>query len=175
MQFSIHVEGCRQLQTGHLYAARAVHQAASKRRLAQKRQAGRNSAGLLGASARDGWPLAQLMETELVQRAAAVKQACHCLSSWSVYQHRNLYILQHNDTDLLITTSTAALQGHPYRNSPGQMVLLSETAGDSCKIDMCRCYCMVAAACPSVSTAVAARANVMPSKELVRQLLATVR
>ena len=62
-----------------------------------------------------------------------------------------------------------------YRNSSGQMVLLSDTAGDSGKIDMCRCYCMVAAACPSVSTAVAARAGVMPSKELVKQLLATVR
>eukprot|EP00891_Asterochloris_glomerata_P001080 jgi/Astpho2/1080/fgenesh1_pg.00017_%23_19_t len=67
------------------------------------------------------------------------------------------------------------LQGQMYRNSSGQMVLLSDTAGDSGKIDMCRCYRMVAAACPSVSTAVAARAGVMPSKELVKQLLATVR
>ena len=62
-----------------------------------------------------------------------------------------------------------------YKNSSQQVVLPMDATGESSKVDVCRTYCMVAAACPLYSPSATRLQGVLPTKELFKVMLANVR
>ncbi len=62
-----------------------------------------------------------------------------------------------------------------YKNNSGQVVLPIDQFGESIKLELCRTYCMVAAACPPHSPAASRTSGVMSTKELFKLLLANIR
>ena len=62
-----------------------------------------------------------------------------------------------------------------YKNSNGQVVLPSEAPGEIGRAEVCRSYCMVAAACPLYSPGAGRSQGVISSRDLFRLMLSNVR
>lgn len=62
-----------------------------------------------------------------------------------------------------------------YKNSSQQVVLPSEVPGELSRAELCRTYCMVAAACLPYSTSASRGQGVLSSKDLFRIMLSNVR
>lgn len=62
-----------------------------------------------------------------------------------------------------------------YKNSSHQVILPTDISGESSKVDLCRTYCMVAAACPMYSPSASRAQGVLPTKELFKVMLSNVR
>lgn len=75
----------------------------------------------------------------------------------------------HLDTGVLI------MQAMMYKNSSHQVILPTDMSGETSKVDLCRTYCMVAAACPLYSPSASRSQGVLPTKELFKVMLSNVR
>ena len=62
-----------------------------------------------------------------------------------------------------------------YKNSSHQLILPSDVSGETTKADLCRTYCMVAAACPLYTPSASRAQGVLPTKELFKVMLTNVR
>ena len=62
-----------------------------------------------------------------------------------------------------------------YKNSSHQVILPTDISGETSKVDLCRIYCMVAAACPMYSPSASRAQGVLPTKELFKVMLSNVR
>ena len=62
-----------------------------------------------------------------------------------------------------------------YKNSSHQLILPSDMSGETTKADLCRTYCMVAAACPLYTPSASRAQGVLPTKELFKVMLTNVR
>lgn len=70
---------------------------------------------------------------------------------------------------------TSRLQALMYKNSNGQVVLPSEAPGEIGRAEVCRSYCMVAAACPLYNPGAGRSQGVISSRDLFRLMLSNVR
>ena len=62
-----------------------------------------------------------------------------------------------------------------YKNSNHQVILPTDSLGESTKADLCRTYCMVASACPLNSSSASRGQGVLSTKELFKVMLSNVR
>lgn len=62
-----------------------------------------------------------------------------------------------------------------YKNSSHQVILPTDILGETTKADLCRTYCMVAAACPLYSPSASRGQGVLSTKELFKVMLSNVR
>ena len=72
-------------------------------------------------------------------------------------------------------TCVLVMQAMMYKNSSHQVVLPTDMSGETNKVDLCRTYCMVAAACPLYSPSASRSLGVLPTKELFKVMLSNVR
>lgn len=68
-----------------------------------------------------------------------------------------------------------AVQLHMYKNSNHQVVLPVDAIGETSKADLCRTYCMVAAACPLHTSSASRGQGVLSTKELFKVMLSNIR
>lgn len=74
-----------------------------------------------------------------------------------------------------IHTHVLLMQAMMYKNSSHQVILPTDLSGETSKVDLCRTYCMVAAACPLYSPSASRSQGVLPTKELFKVMLSNVR
>ena len=67
------------------------------------------------------------------------------------------------------------MQLHMYKNSNHQVVLPVDGVGESTRADLCRTYCMVAAACPLQTSSASRGQGVLSTKELFKVMLSNIR
>jgi len=67
------------------------------------------------------------------------------------------------------------LQALMYKNSSHQVILPTDSLGESSKAHLCRTYCMVAAASPLYSSSASRGQGVLSTKELFKVMLSNVR
>ncbi|KAL0053523.1 hypothetical protein WJX82_006983 [Trebouxia sp. C0006] len=70
---------------------------------------------------------------------------------------------------------SSRLQALMYKNSSHQVILPADSLGESSKADLCRTYCMVAAASPLHSSSASRGQGVLSTKDLFKVMLSNVR
>lgn len=67
------------------------------------------------------------------------------------------------------------MQALMYKNSSHQVILPIDSPGETIKADLCRTYCMVAAASPLYSPSASRGQGVLSTKELFKVMLSNIR